>query len=148
MKRLVAHQSRRKPPSGSTKWTWNDQQPEVYDSNDDFSLFTVGDALQSPLLVEIRIEDQPVKIDVDTGASVSIISEKTFNELFPEKSIQSSRLELKTYTGETLNIVGEATVQVTYQHQSSKQFPLVVVAGIGPTLLGQNWLRHIRFDWG
>ena len=58
----------------------------------------------------------------------------------------------------TIPIIGETKVQVQYSHQSA-QLPLVVasrcclsllplvVASIQQSLMGQNWLQHIKPDW-
>ena len=40
-----------------------------------------------PLLVEVMIEEEVVTMEIDTGASMSIISEKKFVELWPRKSL-------------------------------------------------------------
>jgi len=39
-----------------------------------------------------------------------------------------------------------ADVDVQYGDQN-KQLPLTIVEGNGPSLLGRDWLRHIRLDW-
>ena len=47
-----------------------------------------------------------------------------------------------------MKIVVETDVDVSYQDQTSKSLPLVVVRGQGPPLLGRNWLQHFILDWG
>ena len=37
-------------------------------------------------------------------------------------------------------------VEVVYGDQR-KELPLLVVAGRGPSLMGRDWLRHVRLDW-
>ena len=51
-------------------------------------------------------------IKVDTGVSVSIISEYTYNKLWTHNMppLQETTLKLRTYTGETLQIHGAMTV--------------------------------------
>ena len=57
-----------------------------------------------------------LKMEVNTGASVSIISEYTYNKLRTHNMppLQETILKLRTYTGETLQIHGAITVDVTY----------------------------------
>ena len=43
-------------------------------------------------------------------------------------------------------MLGSIDVAVEYQEQTAR-LPLVIVEGNGPTLLGRNWLKHIRLDW-
>ena len=86
--------------------------------------------------------------ELDTGAAVTIMSEKKFRQLFPDQLLERSSIDLKTYTGEPMNSVGQAEFQVSYSNQDSKSLPLVVVKGDGPSLLGRNWLQHFVLDWG
>ena len=92
------------------------------------------------------MDDKPTVMEVDTGASVSLMSEAQFFDLFPNASLQSSCIQMKTYTLESVSVVGEITLQVKYQSQV-KSLPLVVVKGSGPALLGRNWLQEIRLNW-
>ena len=41
------------------------------------------------------------------------------------------------------SVRGVITVDISYQHQ----LQIVVVLGAGPSLLGRDWLQHIRLDW-
>ena len=83
-----------------------------------------------------------MSFEVDTGATVTVMSEDTFRRLFPHLSLKKTQLTLKTYTGEPMDILGETVVQVCYQEQKPQELTLVVVRGDGPTLLGRNWLKH------
>ena len=46
-------------------------------------------------------------------------------------------MKLKTYSGAPLEVKGRAQVEVRYQGQEAS-LPLLVVAGEGPSLLGQD----------
>ena len=48
-----------------------------------------GDCVQPLIGVTLSIGRTPVEFEFDTGAAVSIISEKTFNELFQGQQLQS-----------------------------------------------------------
>ena len=85
-------------------------------------------------------------MEVDTGAAVSIMGEKTVQEMFPEVELKKSDIVLKTYTAESMEVVGEIDVEVEYQGQTEK-LVLVVVSDNGPTLLGRNWLQVIKLNW-
>ena len=43
-------------------------------------------------------------------------------------------------------VLGQLNVDVCYQGQSARLI-LYVIPGNGPTLMGRNWLKHIRLDW-
>ena len=88
-------------------------------------------------------------MEVDTGASVSVISKDTYSKLWPSAQappIESSDVQLQTYTGHSLPVLGTIDVDVSYKHQTAK-LPLVVVEGNGPSLFGRDWLQHINLDW-
>ena len=60
--------------------------------------------------------------------------------------LQTCKLVLKTYTNEPMPVLGQLNVDVCYQGQSAR-LVLYVIPGNGPTLMGRNWLKHIRLDW-
>lgn len=53
---------------------------------------------------------------------------------------------LRTYTGEVLKPLGVVDVNVEYTGQRHT-LPLHVIRDKGPTLIGRDWLQHIRLDW-
>ena len=61
-----------------------------------------------PIIVDLSINGTPTQMEVDTGASLSIVSENIFDYIL-------SGDKLKTYTGELINRVGTATVRVMYK---------------------------------
>ena len=102
-----------------------------------------------PLLVSVSIDNASLEMEVDTGASVSIISEETYNRLWsPEDAppLQKSSVKLRTYSGEQIGVKGSTIVTVKYKDQT-EQLPLVVANGSGPSLLGRDWLMKICLDW-
>ena len=117
-----------------------------------YNLFAVSDqeSPAPPLMVQVTANEAPLKMEIDTGASVSLISRDTYRKLWPDQErrpkLQPSAQRLRTYTGQELDVQGSVTVAVTYGSQSEK-LPLLVVAGNGPSLLGRDWLQKIRLDW-
>ena len=90
-----------------------------------------------------------MQMEIDTGASVSLISKATFDKLWVRSGVPDLRpsdVLLKTYTGEPLQVCGAVDVEVTYNEQTVV-LPLVVVESRGPALLGRDWLQHLKLDW-
>ena len=85
-------------------------------------------------------------MELDTGASASLVSEKTFYHHWPSKELKESSAILRTYTGQALEVIGCTDATVKYRSQEM-QLPLLVVAGEGPSLFGHNWLNRIKLDW-
>ena len=116
-----------------------------------YSMFAVTTQQHKPgpLLVKVMVHDQELQMEVDTGASTSIISEATYCRLWSERNapqVEPTTLSLQTYTGESLQVVGMTKVKVQLDDQVD-ELPLVVVSGKGPSLLGRDWLLKLRLDW-
>ena len=87
-------------------------------------------------------------MEVDTGASLSIISEATYADLQSQgktSPLVDTDIVLRTYTVEEVRLEGSLEVTVSYEGREFK-LPLLVVKGKGPALLGRNWLREIRLN--
>lgn len=112
-------------------------------------MFKVLDSRAQPLAVAVMVNHSELEMEIDTGASVSVISEATYRRLWDANHappIRNSTGTLRTYTGEDIKVVG--AVQVELQHQGErKELPLIVVHGDGPSLLGRDWLAHLKLDW-
>lgn len=92
------------------------------------------------------VEGERLTMEINTGAALSLISEATRKHLWPHKRLLPTTAWLKTYTGEPLQVRGSMLARV--QHSSHQaQLPLLVVQGEGPSLLGRDWLEHLRLDW-
>ena len=121
----------------------------VTEDSEDYTMYNLSGVSVEPLKVTVRVDNADLDMEVDTGASVSIISEDTYSRLWPEgqqPSLQESTITLRTYGGEQLSIKGSLTVDVQYKDQKA-HLQLVVATGQGPSLLGRDWLSKIRLDW-
>ena len=125
-------------------------QTNVLSNDEDtYSLFTVTQPATQPLSATFKLNGVDLTMDIDTGTSVSIISEQTFKELWGQDrhpALQHCGIRLRTYTGEILPIKGQIQVDVHYKDQI-KTLPLIVAEGNGPSLVGRNWLSSITMDW-
>ena len=93
----------------------------------------------------VYIQDKEVMMQVDTGASLSLISEATYHKL-GDISLRKFKHRLATYTGEIIKVIGCIEVDMRYEHQRAC-LPLVVVDGCEPFLLGRNWLQYLCLNW-
>ena len=67
--------------------------------------------IQVRILIELRINGTPITMTLDTRASITIISEKTYKTQLPRLYLHKSDILVRTYTGETLTICGKTQVQ-------------------------------------
>ena len=100
-------------------------------------------------MVLVGINDKWVEMETDTGSAVSLISHTVFDKHWqaPNKpKLIYMAQKIVTYTGENITPCNTWEVTVTYDHQQYHLL-LVVVPGLGPTLLGRNWLEVIQLSW-
>ena len=124
-------------------------QEESPPATSDYTMYkTSSQTKEPPLVVNMLINNNEVSMEIDTGASVSIISENTYESVFTAKPqlCRNNEVELRTYTGQKIPVVGSCTVTVSHNNQTV-QLPLLVVSGNGPNLLGRDWLRHLQLAW-
>ena len=90
-----------------------------------------------------------MEMEIDTGASVSLISKNTFDKFqssaaFPP--LMNEQIKLRTYTGGEISVLGSISVTAKSENCTSI-LPLLVVEGNGPSLMGRNWVTELRLDW-
>ena len=115
-----------------------------------YSLFTLGSRKNKPWMVDLLVNGKQVSMQIDTGASVSVINFETYTSLWssplPPLVINEPRPKLRTYTGEEIQVLGSFSPTISYKGQQ-KVLPLLVVKGDGPALLGRDWLSQLQLDW-
>ena len=97
-------------------------------------------------MVTLTVAGKPLQFEVDTGASLSLVSEATYRELWPNTPLHDSNVSLRTYTGTPLKILGVMEATISYSQQSAT-LPLLVIAETGVSLMGHNWLEKIIMIW-
>ena len=88
----------------------------------------------------------PLKMEVDTGDSLSLVAEDTYWRHWAHRELQQSQLRLCIYSGEPLEVMGSLRVRVRHGGQDFN-LSLTVVKRNGPSLLGRDWLEHLQIDW-
>ena len=121
--------------------------PVTESTDTTYTLFHIDNQNHPPINVDLLINECQVKMELDTGAAVSVISEQTYKTVLSQQPpLQVSNLQLHTYTGEKLTVLGQVSVNVQYGDQSLS-LPVIVVSGTGPNLVGRDWLKHIKLNW-
>ena len=98
------------------------------------------------ILIHIKMNGSKIPMELDTGATLSVMSEETWKEACPTTTLRQSSARLSTYSGEPLTVLGKAMVDVEYEGQTER-LPLQIIKGSGPSLFGRNWLSKIRLIW-
>ena len=123
-------------------------QEDKEDQSAPYGLFALTQQKGSPIMVQISLNQVEIPMELDTGASLSVISEMTYQKIWDGQGppLQPTDVRLKTYTGETLQVKGKINVHVQYEGQE-EALSLLIVAGAGPSLLGRDWLHKIKLNW-
>ena len=96
---------------------------------------------EQPIVVDVTIADVPVQMEVDTGAFVTIMSQKQYTRLFAQRLFRG-------HGGHPIEVAGEFTAHVAHNGQEA-ELPIVVARTERDTLplLDRNWLAVMRLDW-
>ncbi|XP_053605087.1 uncharacterized protein K02A2.6-like [Plodia interpunctella] len=99
-----------------------------------------------PYEITVLIGNTSVRMQVDTGASFSILNEKSWSTIcksLPHTILRPVSLSLHTWTETPVKIVGQATLPVTYK-EHKQDLSVVIAKGCGPNLLGRNWFEPLN----
>ena len=103
-----------------------------------------------PIMIDLQLEGQPVSMELDTGASVTILNNSTYDRIksaVPSVNLKPTTKRLVTYTKEDIPIRGCVRLNVGYREQPVRTLSAVVVTGNGPNLLGRDWFKEIKLEW-
>ena len=93
--------------------------PILEDSEDVFMIPSLTSRV-APIPVTVIANGQPLEMELDTGAAVSLISEDTYKAKFKDSvALKSSDITLRSYSGHFLTVMGTADLEITYKDQKS-----------------------------
>ncbi|XP_031342972.1 uncharacterized protein LOC116170607 [Photinus pyralis] len=97
--------------------------------------------------VELCMESQQVKMEVDSGACRSVMHKSDFFKL-SSNELQPVRFKLNVITGENVNILGQPLVNVEFMG-SSEQLPIIILnsASKFAPLMGRDWIAKFNPSW-
>ena len=116
-----------------------------------YNMFNLTGPRPDPIITYVEIDGKALLLEVDTGATLSVISEKTFQEHWRNTTrpkIKATKHRLMTNTGRYVTILGVITVSIRPRKGMQHDLPLIVVPGGRPSLLGKNWLTWLQLDLG
>ncbi|CAH8595769.1 unnamed protein product [Dicrocoelium dendriticum] len=93
--------------------------------------------IHPPYTVQLEIEGQLIKMEVDTGALVTVISASSVKKLPKLSPCEST---LRTYTGQPMPVMGKCTVHVNY-HGEKRTLQAYIMANDCANLLGCDWIK-------
>uniref|UniRef100_H2ZXE1 Peptidase A2 domain-containing protein n=1 Tax=Latimeria chalumnae TaxID=7897 RepID=H2ZXE1_LATCH len=101
------------------------QSPGAYTEKGGMNKCILQVKVKRGLNFQIHLDNKPVDMQLDTGATVTIVPETVYKKKLSHIPLESTSLQLKTYSGEKIALLGKVKVQVTYGEQSAV-LPLVM----------------------
>ena len=116
-------------------------------SGSDWPMFTVSDSRGKckEFIVPVAIVGKTVDMELDTGASVTIIPKRIWTNVLASKPVERTDVKLRSYSGHEIPVIGEASVQVAYRDQEAV-LPVFITGNDGPVLMGSR--LALRVDAG
>ena len=140
------HKIGHNPKFCKTKLDINEVQPASNSSDEDSDtgiLGVVENSVQdSPWNITLKINSQPVKLKIDTGADVTVISESTFKQLKGAKLCPTTKA-LQSANGKALTVSGKFTALIKHKKRRAKE-EIFVVSGLKNSLLGQPAIQSLK----
>ena len=75
-----------------------------------------------PLKVRVLLDNCSIPMELDMGASRSLMSKIQFEKLWPNRKLEPSLVKLHTYSNEPLHVFGKVDVEVVYNGVSHFAF--------------------------
>ena len=113
--------------------------------DEELQLFTLSHQSSKPYIVDIFVNDKPVKMELDMGASVSVLNEATYCDILQSSPpLQPASGQLRTYTGDCIKVFGvPVDIKVRYG-ESELLLSAHIVNGGGPNLMGRDWISKFE----
>jgi len=101
-----------------------------------------------PLLTNVFINGREVEVEIDTGASIPLMSFSQFQRLFPSVMLETPKIRVSNISA-PIQLKGSCVVEVNLSGKSAQKLELFVSENPKEfsTLLGRNWLEALVPDW-
>lgn len=105
---------------------------------------SIGDA-KEPLMVEVLVNGKLMRMEIDSGAAVSVINEATYTDKFNNYNLDLENVEIYTYSGQKVGILGSFNPIIEYEGKSNN-IKIFVVKGRNSSILGRDFLKEFNFE--
>ena len=143
------HLSRPKPKRGSRHYKPQKSVHQVDDftsDSDEFIQACETGSTADKFMVTPTVNGIPLQMEIDTGASVSIITQPVYQKNFASVKLRPAPKTLRTYTGEVVKTLGIMAANVKI-HGQRRRLHMYVTENGQNSLMGRDWLRSLRLNW-
>ena len=87
-------------------------------------MFPLRKERNDPIQVALSIDNSTLKMEIDTGASLTVISEATYRATFGDQAPQprEANVKLKMYTGDEIPVVGRVDTSTFNTMANARDF--------------------------
>ena len=114
-----------------------------------FSIYQLRNSNPStPIKVFITIANHTLPIEVDSGASISLLNWNMFQKLNCKSNISllPTKSKLKTYSGEIVSPKGQTEIEFIYEGKKIKT-TFLITSEQSPNVLGRGILGKLQMNW-
>lgn len=109
-------------------------------------VYRCSESYRPPITANVLIDGAQIYMEVDSGASRTIMSEDTYKKLWDTPPpLKSTNVKLVTWTRDPLTVLGATHVRAKLGNKEA-QCELLIVSGKGPCLLGRNWFEALGLE--
>ena len=130
-----------KQPSNLDKHTVKQLEQEMEQENE-MAIWTITGGTTEGYYVHLKLNNKPTKMELDTGAAVSVMSDQQWKRMFEDtRALEPYRGKpLQGYAGHEVQVIGQVQVDITYGHQRKLLSLLIVARKERPPLFGHDSL--------
>ncbi|XP_063837227.1 uncharacterized protein K02A2.6-like [Ostrinia nubilalis] len=109
-------------------------------------IYKCTESYRPPITADLLIDGASINMEIDSGASRTIMPEETYKKLwYTPPPLKSTDVKLVTWTRDPLKVLGATHVRARLGNKEA-QCELLVVSGKGPCLLGRNWFEALGLE--
>ena len=104
------------------------------DTSYDLFMTQEADKTREPIIITLELNDVPLDMELDTGASLTLVNKSTYDKITCDAStgLEHSDAQLRTYTGQLVEILGTTTVQAKYGELNDVKVTLAIDHTVPP----------------
>ncbi|XP_045471780.1 uncharacterized protein K02A2.6-like [Harmonia axyridis] len=121
-------------------------QVETHESNLDYAEMyhlKCDNYVASPQ-ISLLVNENLINMELDSGASISVVPESCFNNYFKESKLKSTNIRLKCYDGTEIVPEGEFHTTINYKGQVFEFCRFLVVKKGSVPLLGRDLIKRLN----
>lgn len=116
-----------------------DSESEMYN----IRAVSTGD---KPYFVDVKIGNNILKCELDTGSKISAINETVYRAMFSEYEIFYDDIRLCSYSGSRIEPIGFIVVNASIDNVYIENLQFYVIKNGSRPLLGRNWIRRFNIN--